>query len=278
MLTPPSQKTVHSATALHDFKQCARRYELKYRQRQPWPAPQAEPLFSYDLQQQRGQLFHRLVERYYLGMKPTLLTESIEDDLVHKWWLTFLEQTPVPQNSLTQVSAETRLSAEIQGCRFDVLYDLLQIDHERRKLTIFDWKTTPKPPQPSHWHNTVQTQLYLLVAGHLCQQFLGEEAILEDVSMVYWFPEHPHESVTIRYNTDLHDQYHGAIMDTVSTLEDMQNHQSSPWPLTENERMCNYCVYRSLCERGILGGALETLPDEPEEKDNWTALLDDLLF
>lgn len=273
-----NETIIYSATALHDFQQCHRRYELKYHQRQPWPAPHAEPLSMYDLQQQRGQVFHRLVERYYLGIDPELLGANIEDDTVHSWWLTFLQQAPAPRDLPGQLSAETRLSTEIQGYRFDVLYDLLHIDPEHRKLTIFDWKTTPRLPKIDERKQAIQTQLYLVVAGQLRHQFLGPDAVFEDIRMVYWFPEHPHSAISITYSSNLHTQYTQVVLDTVTAIEQHYT-QPSPWPLTENLRTCQHCVYRSLCERGIQGGEeAEALPEEPEEKDHWAALLEGLLF
>ena len=49
-------------------------------------------------------------------------------------------------------------------------------------------------------------------------------------------------------------------------IEEIDRAQS--FPLTENERRCRYCTYRSLCERGGAGQVdLLDVDDELEEED-----------
>jgi hypothetical protein len=41
--------------------------------------------------------------------------------------------------------------------------------------------------------------------------------------------------------------------------------QSDHFPLVEDRKPCNYCVYRSFCDRGDKAGPLVELEEEPQE-------------
>ena len=42
------------------------------------------------------------------------------------------------------------------------------------------------------------------------------------------------------------------------------------FPLTSDERRCKFCVYRSLCNRGVAAGSLEDWPGLTEEAPDLT--------
>ena len=43
--------------------------------------------------------------------------------------------------------------------------------------------------------------------------------------------------------------------------------QDEPWPLTINVRLCLYCVYRSLCRRGVVAGSIEEYSGDAGTED-----------
>ena len=50
-------------------------------------------------------------------------------------------------------------------------------------------------------------------------------------------------------------------------VEAIQRLEEDQFPLTDDERRCAFCVYRSLCDRGVKAGGIETLENELEEEE-----------
>jgi hypothetical protein len=49
------------------------------------------------------------------------------------------------------------------------------------------------------------------------------------------------------------------------------------WPLTDDERKCRFCTYRSLCERGIAAGVAE-LDEVEAELDVDLSNIDEIAY
>ena len=92
----------------------------------------------------------------------------------------------------------------------------------------------------------------------------------EHVSLVYWFVSEPETPVVFSYTRAEHEAEGRALAELV---EDIQSRPRGGFPLTEDERRCAYCVYRSLCDRGETAGTL----DEREEIEFFAADLEQAL-
>jgi hypothetical protein len=79
--------------------------------------------------------------------------------------------------------------------------------------------------------------------------------------MVYWFARQ--EGATQRFPYDT--RQHAADRHYLLTLiEEITSQTGATWQLTQNERHCRFCNYRSLCERGVTAGLFQEMDDDLE--------------
>ena len=79
--------------------------------------------------------------------------------------------------------------------------------------------------------------------------------------MVDWFanfPEHPE-----RFQYDL-NQYHKDEQYLDSLIAEINSRLKDEFPLTPHEERCQFCTYRSLCQRGTRAGKLDEIESESE--------------
>ena len=129
----------YSQNNLQDYEACARRFQLRYLRAQQWPAPLLEPLTDYEAEKRLGDLFHRMIERFYLGV-PVEPPAGV----LATWWQTFWDHTPanLPR---TIRKPEATYSIPIGEHRLVAKFDLLTID-PHRQIVIVDWKTSRQRP------------------------------------------------------------------------------------------------------------------------------------
>lgn len=254
-----------SATSIRDYLDCARRFQLRYILHQPWPAAQNEPLLEYERSRYRGAQFHRLLERYYLGVDVSVLWDMIADPIVRGWWQVHQEQQPVDVVNSTRILPEKMFQARIDNCTLTAFLDLVVIGQDDR-VTIIDWKTTQHIPDPDQWSRSIQTLVYLYVVGEKISALQKLPTSLSNIRMLYWFVEHPDRPVQIDYDEKKHEQANTKLRELLKPLSDRLNSASiSEWPKTSDLNKCHFCVYRSLCDRGIRA---ETTADF-DEVENW---------
>ena len=243
---------------LQDYIDCPRRFELRYILHQDWPALQTEPEMEQEKHMRRGHMFHHLVHQLLIGLPAEQLTEQIEDEDLQRWWESFLKASPLdglPSHRL----AEFSLSAPFAGFRLLAKYDTVAVD-PGKKAVIVDWKTSLHRPARHSLQERMQTHLYPFLLVEAGARLNGGSPILpEQVEMIYWFPEEPDNPERFTYST-------GQYLDERTNLEELiaeiKGHAQGSFNLTPNEKLCQYCVYRSLCDRGKSAGAFA---DQEEE-------------
>jgi CRISPR/Cas system-associated exonuclease Cas4 (RecB family) len=246
-----------SQASLQDFVQCRRRFQLRYLQQVSWPALETEPALENEQRMQRGARFHRMIRQHLLGIPPERLTSLAEGDPdLAGWWANYL--TGAPAEIEGHIYPEVGLSSQIEGHRLVARYDLLVIQPEGGAV-IFDWKTNQKHPKREWLAENLQTRVYpylLVQAGaHLHE---GRPFSPEQVEMVYWFAGYPDDPHRFPYSQDQYEadeEYLAALVKEIAGLGEDE------FPLTEDLKRCQFCVYRSLCDRGVSAGALEDLED-----------------
>lgn len=239
-----------SQASLQDFVDCPRRFQLKYVLKLAWPAIAVEPLLGYEEDTERGQVFHRLVERFYNGVPPEVISGSISDSLLLGWWQTFLEEPPLslPEKVLLP---EVRMNTVLDEQRLVAIFDLLAIDPERR-LVIVDWKTGRFRPKRESVDTRWQTKLYPFVAVEAGERFFKTAVNPDRVSMVFWYANYPEEPHVFHYSQDQHRSIREQLRAVFSEIS--QCFETEQWKLAGDEGHCKFCVYRSLCDRGIAAG------------------------
>jgi CRISPR/Cas system-associated exonuclease Cas4 (RecB family) len=258
---PPS--FTFSQSSLQDYTDCPRRFQLRYIEQLAWPAVETEPILENEHRQQEGQLFHRMVQQHLIGLPAEKLTRLANTpDLstgirvsLSRWWENYLgykfEITGYAQYT------ELALTAPVGSYRLLAKYDLVAVKPGERAI-IFDWKTSRKRPRDEWMAARLQTHVYqalLVQAGAYLNE--GTPFQPEQIEMIYWYADFPSEPARFPYNAAQNKRDWNAL---TGLIHEIEHHEH--FPLTEDEKKCAYCPYRSYCNRGEIAGTLEA--DEAE--------------
>ena len=243
-----------SQASLADYLDCPRRFQLRYLLEQAWPAVEAEPLLERERLAELGRRFHRLLQQHVEGLNVETLTESISEPELARWWQSYLDSFnttlhDVPANR----RAEVAMSIPIQSYRLTAHFDLIASDDNR--AVIVDWKTEHRQPTRDQLLHRVQTRVYRYTLTEAQQRPPGT------VSMIYWFAQYPDQPIALPYDAAQHADDQRFLSDLINEIE-QRAAQEGEWNMTPNERKCAYCVYRSLCDRGVHAGT-----SDPDEED-----------
>lgn len=268
-----------SQASLQDFSECRRRFQLRYLQQLAWPALQAEPVLENEQRLSMGAAFHRLTQQYLVGVEAARLGEmavaqGVSSDLP-RWWENFLKYGLAlagleSAERLGQILAvEQVLSAPFEGYRLIAKYDaVIRLEGpEGARFAIFDWKTSRVRPTRTWLAERLQTRVYpylLADAGAFLNH--GEPIPPGQIEMIYWFTEYPEQPERFIYDADQRRLDSATLSGLVAEIENLPDEQ---FELTQHEERCAFCTYRSLCERGVQAGRLETMPAEPEAVDDF---------
>ena len=250
-----------SQNNLQDFVDCPRRFELRHLKKLAWPAIRSEPILAVERHMLLGERFHRMIQQHQSGLAAELVGATASEPELAEWWQAYLSSAPEPLPERRLV--EHTLSAPFGNYRLIAKYDLLAIAPGERAVVV-DWKTSLRKPKRALLSRRIQTRLYpflLAQAGKLLNN--GAAIKPEEIELVYWFTADPRNPERFPYSIDQFDQdrkfLQGLIADAVNASE-------TDFPLTGDERMCRYCNYRSLCDRGESAAKMED--DAADEEGN----------
>jgi hypothetical protein len=249
-----------SQSSLQDFVDCPRRFQLRYVLMQPWPGLITESPLDFEQHWRRGRDLHRLAHQHALGIDAETLEGTISDKTLKSWWQTFLHQPPSDLPQAAQ-SPEVTLTAPLAGYRLLAKVDLLAAEPGQR-LVVVDWKTVHRPLPRTVLAQRLQTRVYRYLAVEAGAAFnSGQQPQPEQVEMLYWFAQR--EGTTERFPYDTHQ--HAADREYLEDLiKEITAQTDATWQLTQQQRHCRFCNYRSLCERGVTAGRFQDLDDDLE--------------
>lgn len=251
---------VFSQQSLQDFVDCARRFQLRYVHRQPWPAFPADPPGAYAVHMQRGADFHRLAHQHALGLDLTRVEETIQDRVLASWWQVFT-QRPIRDLPDTVRRAELILGSPLAGHRLAAKYDLLAAEPDRR-FVVVDWKTVLRRPQRLTLSRRLQTRVYCYLAVAAGAGYNGGHPPRpEQVQMIYWFAASGGATERFQYDAaqySLDHQYLASLVSEIAALG------PEVWPLAADSQHCKWCNYRTLCEREVAAGPYADLDSEQD--------------
>ncbi len=257
-----------SQGSLQDFVDCRRRFQLRYIEERAWPAVQAEPALENEQYLERGSRFHHMVYQFFLGVPAEKLTRAAEhDENLAQWWRNFLAQGP--DLSGQKQYPEIALSAPLGDYRLVAKYDLIAIqpgEDQPSRATIYDWKTSRKRTKRTWLKERLQTRVYPYLLARAGSQLNNGQALKpEQIEMVYWFSNFPQQAAHFPYSEEQFKEDEVYLLALIEEIEALGEEKA---PLTEDESRCRFCVYRSLCDRGVKAGPLEELEgfDEREEQ------------
>lgn len=254
---------VFSQSSLQDYMDCRWRFLLRYLLRLSWPAVQSEPVMENERAIQQGERFHRLAQQYLLGVPAERLEAMIQEEELQAWWEQFT-RFAVGLRGAQKFHPEVGLSAPLGKHRLVAQFDLIVAEVDGH-FTIFDWKTARRKPRRPWLEERLQTHVYpYLLARAGASLNGGQDISPENVEMVYWFPAHPDQPERFTYSTRQYNKDQANLTDLAieiarraESLASAEDPDNNPFPLTEREERCAYCVYRSLCERGERAGMIE---------------------
>jgi len=244
---------------LQDFVDCRRRFQLKHLLHLAWPAVEAEPVLENERLIELGSRFHHLVHQYLLGIPLSELKIPEQEEELALWWQHFqsaiadggeLHNAWLPS---TNRYPEITLAGRLGDIRLVAKVDLIAV-YSDGTIQIFDWKTTQHVPRRAWLTERLQSKVYpylLTKAG----AFLNKEQPIspDQVEMIYWYPAVPDTLMRIPYSQK---QYQADSTYLHSLLDTLLHLKEDEFPMTSDEQHCKFCVYRSLCNRGITAGQL----------------------
>ena len=273
-----------SQSSLQAFDDCARRFWLAYVQQLPWPAVEAAPVQDHERLMRLGAHFHKLVERAEIGM-PMFRAVADLDDPLAGWFSAYEQHRPAGLPS-EFIEVEHVLSIPFgededgeQGSggageltaryRLAAKYDLIAAERDGR-VAIVDWKTTRRRTDPSTLSRRWQTIVYPYVLVEASATLPWGPVQPEQVEMMYWFVNAPSQPVRFRYDGAQHARNGERLRAIYGEIADaLRAGRASAFPKVldtelNRRRFCNFCVYRSRCNRGVAAGDIEELDDAEE--------------
>ncbi|MDO9546425.1 MAG: PD-(D/E)XK nuclease family protein [Pelolinea sp.] len=253
-----------SAANIQDYLDCERRYELKYILEQSWPAISSEPVIEIEDNIRKGNKFHYLIYQFFSDVPENALIPSIEEKEIEEWFNSFLLFHKTIQ--LKMAFPEFRLTGQIGEARLSAVYDLIYLT-QNNEIRIMDWKTSHYIPKKTALAVKVQTILYPYLLKETSHEFLPEISLSpENISMQYWYPSAPNEVFIFKYGRSTHEN-HRVFLENI--INEILGKKVGEFALTNNERKCGFCPYRSLCNRGISASNMLELIDEVSEENDF---------
>jgi len=241
-----------SQNNLQDYVDCPRRFELRYLKKLAWPAIQSEPVLAVERHMQLGERFHRMLQQHQSGLPADVVGVMASEPELAEWWQAYLDAAPDPLPEKRLV--EYTLAAPFAGFRLVAKYDLLAIAPGER-VVIVDWKTSTKKPKRQILLDRLQTRLYPFLLVEAGKGINGGNPVTpEQVELIYWFTAAPRSPEHFPYSAELYDKDKGFLLNLIA---DVVNASGTDFPLTSDQKLCRFCNYRSLCNRGDEAGEME---------------------
>lgn len=249
-----------SQSSLQDYYDCQRRFQLRYLEHLQYPALETEPALENEKHQQEGEYFHRLLQQHFIGIPENKLARLANTPNLQRWWANF-KATNFELSGYT-IFPEITLSAPLEPYRLVAKYDLLAVK-PGEKAIIFDWKTYRKRPKNEwlapRWQTRVYRALLVQAGAHLNN---NQAFSPEQIEMIYWFPDFPAEPAIFPYNSAQFKRDWDALTKLAREIQSASN-----YPKTDDRQKCNYCPYRSYCDRGIRAGDMEEAEAEMQAEE-----------
>jgi hypothetical protein len=246
---------IFSQGSLQNYVDCPYSFYLRYVLKTSWPALVVDQALDFEQRLKAGERFHRLVQQYLLGIPSERISLLADEDAypdLQDWWNGFVRYVPTWLNGERWV--EMTLISSLAEKPVMAKYDLILVENQP-KLTIFDWKTSKKPANKVRLLERIQTRLYRLILYQASSALIkGQTFLPEQITMHYWYATHPQKPISLVYSQAEYEKdrdYLILLIDTISNAEEQDFFR------TDDLSKCQFCVYRSHCDRGVKAGNLE---------------------
>jgi CRISPR/Cas system-associated exonuclease Cas4 (RecB family) len=246
-----------SQSSLQDYLDCPRRFQLRYIEKLAWPAIETEPVLENERRLQEGQTYHRMLQQHLAGLSVEKLSRTASTPDLNRWWTNYLGYDF--KISGAALFPEISLAAPVGKHRLLAKYDLVAL-LPGQKAVIFDWKTSHKRPRDEQMAARMQTRVYRSLLVQAGASLNGGAPLLpEQVEMVYWYAEFPSEPSRFPFQPAQFQRDREALAGLIAEID-----RQRIFPMTDEDRKCAYCPYRSYCNRGEKAGTSEELELESE--------------
>jgi hypothetical protein len=251
-----------SQGSLQDFTDCRRRFYYRDLQRLAWPALEAEPALENERLMRQGARFHHMVNQHLNGIPAEAIHPRHGDMELASWWENYLSDQPADVDG--ELYPEVTLQMPFEGYRLIARYDLVVVTPDGQAM-IFDWKTSRSQPSRSWLESRLQTRVYpFVLAGAGASLNSGQPIDPSRIEMVYWYATSPETPVHFPYSQAMLEEDRRLLAGTIEEIAGLRG--ADDFPLTDDERRCRYCVYRSLDDRGVQAGEIADFIDPAEEE------------
>ncbi len=253
-----------SQSSLQDHSDCPRRFQLRYIENLAWPAVESEPTQEYEKHQQEGSLFHRMVQQQIIGVPAEKIGKLARSENLSRWWAAYLGFFSHKDFGSLDLYPEHTLSAPLGEDRIVAKFDLIAIK-PGEKAIIYDWKTYRKRPRDEYLATRWQTKLYPALLAQAGNRLNGGIKILpEQIEMVYWFANFPHEPAVFKYNDAKLQRDWNSVEKFIAEINAAQD-----FPMSDDEHPCRFCTFRSYCDRGKEAGNWDDFDAESDGEENF---------
>jgi hypothetical protein len=255
-----------SQSSLQDFVDCRRRFQLRYLQRRPWPAVASEPVLENERIMRQGAEFHHMIQQHLLGIPAERLSARLEEgdtqsEHLRRWWGHYLAQLPAEASLPARRYVEVGLAASLGEHTLLAKCDLVVVRPDGSAV-IYDWKTARRKPSRAWLAERLQTRIYPYLLVRAGAHFnAGQPFSPEQVEMRYWFSDFPQSPERFPYSQAQYQADEAYLLGLVAEVARLDPAQT--FDLTQDERQCRFCVYRSLCDRGVEAGRWDEQADAP---------------
>jgi hypothetical protein len=82
--------------------------------------------------------------------------------------------------------------------------------------------------------------------------------------MVYWFAGFPDQPEVITFDQPTLEKNRQKLITLMDTIDRLMSQDDEAFPLTTDQEKCTFCIYRSLCDRGLHAGSFYNSDQEGE--------------
>lgn len=257
--------TQHS---LSTFDSCPLKFKRRYLENLKWDSFPEETVRK---QLQKGNDFHLLAQRYFLGVDPGLHDGVQEYEELAGWLEQLRNAFPLqegvqylPEYRLRMVSPELKLEANI---------DLVTI--QGNKVEIWDWKThggmdpAKRTREEKRLRSSLQTMVYMFVVWEQLELVAGGRKEDYSLSMHYWTPDPPHPLADIRYSCKLHEDFRSKLQHKIRHI---LSYDFADFDQALYQKNCQFCEFNWYCNNRSVDSEAIHQQDDFLESFDWDSL------
>lgn len=240
-----SPQFFYTQQSLAAFETCPLKFRKRYMEGLRWDS---QPDENARTAMERGNSFHILVQRYFLGVERGL-NENAKDFEILDGWMRSLESFFEIRPDAVYLP-EYALRTDADGLRLEANFDLVVV--KDGCLEIWDWKTHAEQTESgfknlkTRLEKSLQTMVYLFVLKERAGILAGKSTEANRISMKYWQPEPPHIIAEIYYDAKKHENFRKHLRQLVNKIAayDYSNFDKALYA-----KQCKYCEFNWYCNR-----------------------------